>query len=443
MRERRESDSVNLHPARPEEAPLDSREKGIPGNVTGVAPGQVAAQHWNLLREDLPLPVAVLRQDALTHNRTWMRNFLGHHGVRLAPHGKTNMSPGLFDLQLEDGAWAITLATPHQIQVARHFRYPRIFLANQLIGRSAIEYVFGELNADPGFEFYCLVDSIQSVQQIVQVARRVRSPRRMSVLVEMGYPGGRTGCRTLAQGLEIARSVAAHPDAVQLCGIEGFEGLIRQPFLEETIRAIQSFLATVTELARACEADGLFPDAPILLSAGGSAYFDLVVQAFSQANLTHPTLVLLRSGCYLTHDSLMYTVAFDRMKRRSPEIATLGEGLRPVIEVWAYVQSRPEPRLAIAGLGKRDVSHDELPVPLAWYRPGRGASQPTPMPPGHRTTRLNDQHGYLELPEDSPLAVGDMVGFGISHPCLTFDKWRVLHLIDADYNVVNSVRTYF
>ena len=74
--------------------------------------------------------------------------------------------------------------------------------------------------------------------------------------------------------------------------------------------------------------------------------------------------------------------------------------------------------------------HDELPVPLAWYRPGSGALQPTPMPPGHRTTRLNDQHGYLELPEGSPLAVGDMVGFGISHPCLTFDKWRQVLVVD-------------
>ena len=434
---------MSSHPTRPEEAPLNSCDKGIPGNVAAVQRQDVPDQGWNLLREDLPLPVAVLKQDALMHNSQWMRNFVGHHGVHLAPHGKTSMCPGLFDLQLADGAWAITLATPHQIQVARHFGYQRIFLANQLIGRSAIEYVFGELNADPAFEFYCLVDSVQSVDQLVRVARRSHSLRSMSVLVEMGYPGGRTGCRTVAQGLEVARAVAAHPDALRLCGVEGFEGLIRKSTPEETNRGVESFLGTVTELARSCEVGGLFADAPILLSAGGSAFFDLVVKAFSQANLSRPSLVLLRSGCYLTHDSLMYTFAFDQMKIRSPQIAALGEGLRPVIEVWAYVQSRPEAQFAIAGLGKRDVSHDELPVPIAWFRPGSGASQPSPMPPGHRTTRLNDQHAHLDIPADSPLAVGDMVGFGISHPCLTFDKWRVLHLVDADYAVVDSVRTYF
>jgi D-serine dehydratase len=434
---------VSPSPARPEEAPLNSCDKGIPGNVTAVHRRNVSAQGWNLLREDLPLPVAVLKQNALTHNSQWMRNFVRHHGVYLAPHGKTSMSPGLFDLQLADGAWAITLSTPHQIQVARHFGYQRIFLANQLIGRSAIEYVYDELNADPAFEFYCLVDSIQGVEQLARVAKCRRSPRRMSVLVEMGYRGGRTGCRTVAQGLEVARAVAAHPHALRLCGVEGFEGLIRKPTGEDTLREVESFLGTVTELARCCEVGGLLAEAPILLSAGGSAYFDLVVKAFSQANLARPSLVLLRSGCYLTHDSLMYTVAFDRMKIRSPEIAALGEGLRPVIEVWAYVQSRPEAQFAIAGLGKRDVSHDELPVPVAWFRPGSGSSQPWPMPPAHRTTRLNDQHAYLDIPADSPLAVGDMVGFGISHPCLTFDKWRVMHLVDADYVVVDSVRTYF
>jgi D-serine dehydratase len=349
----------------------------------------------------------------------------------------------LFDLQLADGAWAITLATPHQIQVARHFGYSRIFLANQLIGRSAIEYTFAELNADPRFEFYCLVDSVQCVEQLVKVARRLKSPRSMSVLVEMGYPGGRTGCRSVSQGLEVARFVAAHSDVVQLRGVEGFESFLRKSSPEETVLSIHSFLDTMTELARACEAEGLFRDAPILLSAGGSSSFDLVVKAFSEVKLRRPTLVLLRSGCYLTHDSLMFTAAFNQMKLRSPAIAALGEGLRPVIEVWAYVQSRPEAQLIIAGLGKRDVSHDDMPVPLAWFRPGGGAARPSAMPPGYRITRLDDQHGYLEIPRDSPLVVGDMVGFGISHPCLTFDKWRVLHLANADYTILDTVRTYF
>jgi D-serine dehydratase len=92
-------------------------------------------------------------------------------------------------------------------------------------------------------------------------------------------------------------------------------------------------------------------------------------------------------------------------------------------------------------MGKRDVSYDDLPVPLKWLRPERGVS--ADVAPGHEVTGLNDQHCHLRIPADSPLAVGDMVCFGISHPCLTFDKWQVIPVVDDDYNVISAVRTYF
>lgn len=434
---------MNTVQRRPDSQHLTTCDKGVPGNVRSMRSQDVAAQGWNVLREDLPLPVAILKSEALAHNRQWMRQFLGAHDVLLAPHGKTSMSPGLFDLQLADGAWAITLATPHQIQVARHFGYSRIFLANQLVGRSAIEFVVAELDADPEFEFYCLVDSVAGVEQLLRVARRVGLKRRICVLVEMGYSGGRTGCRSVDQGLDVARFVAANGDSVQLSGIEGFEGLIRRASAQDTVQEVEGFLSQVVDLARACESESLFAASPIILSAGGSAYFDLVVKLLCQANLNRPFSVILRSGCYLTHDSLMYTVAFEHMKRRSPEVQSIGADLRHVIEVWAYVQSRPEPELAIVGMGKRDVSYDELPVPLTWFQPGSRFPSPMTIPPSHRITRLNDQHGYLSIPADSPLRVGDLIGFGISHPCLTFDKWRVMHVVDANYTVQESIRTYF
>jgi len=138
----------------------------------------------------------------------------------------------------------------------------------------------------------------------------------------------------------------------------------------------------------------------------------------------------------------MYTRAFEQLRKRAPDLpARLGE-MRPALEVWAYVQSRPEPGRVIAALGKRDISHDDMPVPLFWSRPGLKGS-PSAVPAGHEVLALNDQHAYLRVPEDSPLAVGDMVAFGISHPCLTFDKWRLIHRVDDDYNVLGAFRTYF
>ncbi len=56
---------------------------------------------------------------------------------------------------------------------------------------------------------------------------------------------------------------------------------------------------------------------------------------------------------------------------------------------------------------------------------------------------LNDQHAYVRVPPGFDLAVGDIVGCGISHPCTTFDRWRALPLVDEHCNVAGVVRTFF
>ncbi|WP_246688604.1 MULTISPECIES: amino acid deaminase [unclassified Mesorhizobium] len=424
-------------------APLSALEKGVPGHVSSMRLADVGAQAWELLREDVPLPAAIIRSQALHHNSAWMRSFLTQCGAEIAPHGKTTMSPQLFDIQLADGAWAITVATTHQLQVARQFGFKRIVLANQLVGRSAIDYVVHELATDPQFDFFCLVDDPSNVSVLAARVRETGLSRPLNVLVELGYSGGRTGCRTVAQALALAREIRATGGALALAGIEGFEGLMRASTNAETLSLVEAFLSKVVELAEVCAAEDLFDSATVLLSAGGSSFFDIVAKRLARAATGRPSMVLLRSGCYLTHDASLYVRAMEAMRERNPELATFDGGLRPALEIWAYVQSRPEAGKAIIGFGKRDASYDDLPVALSWYRPGGGMPSPLAVPAGHKVTRLNDQHCHLEIPEESPLRVGDMMGFGISHPCLTFDKWRVIHLVDDAFRITGSIRTYF
>lgn len=422
---------------------LSACDKGMPGGMAPIARSAIANQHWNVLREDLPLPVALLKQSALHHNSRWMRDFLARTGTRIAPHGKTSMSPQLFDLQIDNGAWAITVSTPHQIHVARAFGYPRVVLANQLIGRASIGYVLDELQRDAGFDFYCLVDSQEAVARLAEVAAQRAIGRPLKVLLEGGYIGGRTGCRTFEACMEVARAVrAAHPH-LTLAGVEGFEGLIKEASQEATEARVQAFLQFLGDVARQCDAEGLFTEEQVLMSAGGSDFYDMVTHAFSALQLGRPTLNLTRSGCYLTHDSVMYAKTDPLVHQRNPELAQMGPGLRPAIEVWAYVQSRPEPGLVIATMGKRDVGVDHLPVLERWFRPGGTMPEPLAAPPQHQVVGLNDQHAKLSVPPDSPLAVGDMLGFGIGHPCLTFDKWRVMTVVDDRYDVVDAISTYF
>ncbi|MGH6884644.1 MAG: amino acid deaminase, partial [Geminicoccales bacterium] len=302
--------------------------------------------------------------------------------------------------------------------------------------------VLTELADDPGFEFLCLIDSARGVELLADEARAFRLDRPLQVLLEAGYPGGRTGSRSLDHALEVARAAALAPE-LALVGAEAFEGLIHEATPEASARKVEGFLDFVVEVAIACAGENLFAPGPVLLSAGGSAFFDRVAQRFRSAELSRAVKIVLRSGCYLTHDSRMYRELFAALCERTPEAKAIGPGLRPALEVWACVQSVPEPGLAIATMGKRDVSYDvDLPVPEQWFRPGLH-ERPQALGDGFAVTKLNDQHAYLAVPDHSPLEVGDMVSFGISHPCTTFDKWQLLYLVDDDYRVVEAIRTFF
>lgn len=418
--------------------PLTPLTKSMPSVEADIAIADVAAKGWNVLREDLALPVAVLRRSALERNEEWMRNFCKAADVTIAPHGKTTMSPQLFQHQMNAGAWAMTVATLQQLRVCRAFGHRRVVLANQLIGRQAIDYVASELRSDPSFEFYCLVDSVRGVEMLADALAQNPVGRPLNVLLEGGTLGGRTGCRTIEEALAVARAVKAASPHVVLRGVEGFEGLNT----DASDEAIGAFLSYLVSIAEASAREGLFADGPVLMSAGGSAFFDLVADAFHSAQLGRPVQVLIRSGCYISLDAAMYTRSIERLLERKPALADLGPAPTNALEVWAYVQSRPEPTKVILTAGKRDLSYDvHLPVALHWHRPGEGTVHAVPAQ--HTIVGLNDQHAHMIVPADSPLQVGDMVGLGVSHPCTTFDKWQVMFVVDEAYDVVGAIRTFF
>jgi len=418
--------------------PLDPSTKGLPFDAPPLTIGDVGGKGWNILKGDVPLPVAVIRSDILAGNSAWMGAFTKANDLLLAPHGKTTMAPHLFDLQVKDGAWAITVANAQQMEVCRRFGVRRVLMANQPVGRQAIDACFWALRAGDGFELYCLADGQQGLALLADGARRLPPPKGnpLQVLVEIGFIGGRTGARTRAEALAVARSVAATP-GLHLAGFECFEGLLPTP--QEADRLIDE----VAALAGLALAEELFSaNQSVVISAGGTSFFDRVGERFDKTSFGRPVLRVLRSGCYLTHDSIGYAAAFRRIEQETTLHLPPG-GLSAALEVWAYVQSRPEKTRAIVGLGKRDIGFDTgLPVPLRWYRPG-ATTEPEDMPKRHEIVALNDQHGHMTLPVDSPLQVGDLVALGMGHPCTTFDKWSMLFEVDPQYRVTRALKTFF
>ena len=247
-------------------------------------------------------------------------------------------------------------------------------------------------------------------------------------MLEIGLPGGRTGCRTHDEAIALAARIRAG-NAAKLVGIETYEGQGATADSAHDAAYTDTLMHRVDADARHGVDNGLFETDEVLVSAGGSAIYDLVALRL-KPTLGMPVRGLLRSGCYVTHDHGTY------QRFQKPLDARIGcapgESLRAAMEVWATVQSCPEPNLAIVAMGKRDVSFDlSMPVPIA--RAARGALQASGVPASWEITALNDQHGYLRWSDaDAALApmVGERVAFGISHPCTTFDKWHWMPVVD-------------
>ncbi|MGV2291084.1 amino acid deaminase [Trinickia sp. YCB016] len=417
-------------------ATIDPYSKGL-----GMLPSasvqldEAARLEWNLLNEDVSLPAAVLYADRIEHNLKWMQAFVAEYGVKLAPHGKTTMAPQLFRRQIETGAWGITLATAHQVRAAYLGGVQRVLMANQLVGKHNMAMI-AELLTDPEFEFFCLVDSAEGVEQLGEFFGSVG--KTLQVLIELGVPGGRTGVRDAAQRDAVLAAIARYPRALKLAGIELYEGVLKEePEVREFLRGA---VATTRELADA----GRFARTPAILSGAGSAWYDVVAEEFAQAQAAGQIEVVLRPGCYLTHDVGIYKKAQTDIFARNPIAKKMGEGLLPALQLWAYVQSIPEPDRAIIGMGKRDSAFDAgLPEPARHYRPGTSKPRDIGAGEGWEVFGMMDQHAYLRIPPGADLKVGDMIAFDISHPCLTFDKWRQVLVVDPQYRVTEVIETYF
>ena len=422
---------------------LDVATKGYPLSSPALPISAIGAQRWSLLAGDLPLPQAVICDSALAHNHAWMRDFTASTGVLLAPHGKTTMAPQIFAQQLAAGAWGITVANVQQLVICVRFGVRRIIMANQLLGRAEVGAVIHLQEAHPDLEFHFLIDSQAQLTSIERVADSQSMSRKLTALLELGVAGGRTGARTFDEAVGVARVVAASK-TIALSGLECYEGLQITGDSGRDAIMVAGLMQRVHDVALACDREGLFAGRSIILTAGGSAAFDIVARDLPM-KLSKPVLTILRSGCYVTHDSGFYNRMLEGVKARSGTAWQSRPGLRPALEVWSRAQSCPEPGLAILTMGKRDASFDlEMPIVCKRYRPGIDTA-PQPAPATWKIANMNDQHAYLRFSADDDAApqVGDLVGCGISHPCTTFDKWRALFTVDDDYRVTGAIRTFF
>jgi D-serine deaminase-like pyridoxal phosphate-dependent protein len=418
------------------EARLSPRDKGIPERAFGMTVTEFLATRPRL--SEFWTPLVALDRQSIDNNLDLMARWCSSRGLQLMPHGKTTMAPQLWQRQLDTGSIGITLATMGQVRTARSFGLDSIMLANAVVDRRSLRYLAGEL-AEGQFRFVCWADSVATIAAMEQGLRGVELPRPVDVCVELGAAGGRTGARSVAEALEVARRIS-DSKVLRLAGVGGYEGSLGHDRSGTTLADIRRYVRQQLELHRAL--GGLYDDGDIYVTAGGSAYFDVVAEVYGEAMATDPhTLWTLRSGAYITHDDGFYRRISPLDEGRPAGQAEAGR-LRPAMRGIARVVSHPEPGLALLDGGKRDFPFDEgLPIPRSQAPDLQGPWTPLA---GSSISAMNDQHSYLAL-TGPDVRLGSVVSLGLSHPCTTFDKWHYLPMTasqDSDL-VVELVRTFF
>ncbi|MDR6868054.1 D-serine deaminase-like pyridoxal phosphate-dependent protein [Microbacterium resistens] len=393
--------------------------KSVPPRLHGLPLSAVPAAGARL--SEFGTPLLTVHEAALAHNETTVLDWAHAQGMKVAPHGKTTMAPALWQRLLDAGSWGITVATPWQAGVAIDAGVERVLLAGAVADAAGAARLGAQLAARPGLRLLVWADALDTVAILADALADAVRP--VEVLVELGGAHGRTGVRTVAEGEEIARAIAAAP-GLRLAGVAGYEGPFGPDRSEASVAAVDAYLRRMGELF-----EGVLPlidhaERPIL-TAGGSAWPDRVAAVL--APYTADAEVILRSGAFQIHDDGFYA----RMGPFGSVVPTAP--LRSAMHAWARVVSRPEADLALLDAGRRDVPFDlDLPVP-------QGVEG--------EVTALNDQHAFLRTADGARLAVGDVVRLGLSHPCTAFDKWRVVPVIDdpdaEDPLVIGAVATWF
>lgn len=398
---------------------IEISSKGFPLDSYGKTIDKFLRTKPNIFSSRFQFPIMVLKETALKQNIDRMARFCKSVGAELAPHVKTTMSPQIAQMQVSAGAYALTIANFWQAEIFRNHGFKKLIIANEILDPAAIEAI-SILNAKNKAEIIFYVDSLAGLDII---KKHTPSNGKQNLFIEIGTDMGRGGVRDLDLAVAIAKNIS-EDDRLNLRGVTGFEGAV--PNAARTEQGENSVTEFCKKIVEAAKRIYLYKSSyEFIISAGGSAYFDIVAKELSKFD--EPRILLLRSGGYVTHDSRYYEEIYP--------FKGSNDAFLPAIEVWAQIISAPEKGFGVLNLGKRDVGCDlHNPIPILKYD-GKLSKF------SGEVEKLNDQHGFLRSNQN--FAVSELIGLGISHPCTTFDKWRLIPLVNDNYDVVDCIHTFF
>ncbi len=423
---------------------IDDRIRGFPPGHSPLALDAIGQQGWKPYDGKMALPLMSLDEVAFAGNLKSMMGYVKDHGIEIAPHAKTPMSTAIAKTLVAAGAWGTTVADIRQASVFLRAGLRRLILGNETGGLPAARRLAAMVAGFPDAELHVFVDSTD-VENALRIAWGERGDLPpLGLLVEFG--AGRAGARDMETGIAILDSVlGAETPTFRLTGIAAYEGAAATADPAETINRIKGLMTLTADFLPRVRAR-ISDNRKLIVTAGGSVYFDMVTAGLAEAVATDPNcLLVLRSGAIFFHDHGVYERGLASLDARrgfvvGGTVRSASDEFVPALRLWSEVLSRPEAGLAISGMGMRDVANDQgLPRPLALYRDGERRSDLA----GAEVLRLNDQHAFVKLPDDAGVKVGDVIEFGISHPCTCLDRQAILYSLDREHRVTKAYLTSF
>src|SRR5262245_5334406 len=293
---------------------LDDRIRGVPPGTVGLVSTSVAAQRWHPASGRMSLPVLTLDEAAFAENRDLFLRYAREQGVQVAPHAKTPMAPDLAHALVEAGAWGTTVADIRQASVMLRAGLERLILANEVGGIGGARRLAALVAAFPEAEIYAFVDSVAAANALASAWRENPALPPLRILIETG--AARAGARTTSEAEAVADAVEAAGGRLQLAGVATYEGAAAVTDPVRTDEIIGSLLAMTGDLMLRLRAR-VGPDVPLILTAGGSTFFDKVVAKLLPFAREAKAPLLLRSGAIYFHDHGLYDSALAALDRRN------------------------------------------------------------------------------------------------------------------------------
>jgi D-serine dehydratase len=417
--------------------------RGLPLQTAVTKSSAVMEELWHPADGRMSLPLLSLDLETYCANKTAMLDICEATGCEIAPHAKTPMSPVLAHDQVESGAWGISVADLRQAAVMLNGGISRILIANEIGGHAAAMRLARLLGGFPKADIYLFVDSLDFVTALAEAWSRDTALPPLKLLAEVGC--GRGGVNTDDELDGLLRGILGIADArITLAGIAAYEGTANRPVEADLLANLDDLFARVSHAMKVARRT-VGVDVPLILSMGGSSLFDYVI-ARSRAILDEDggATLLLRCGACFFSDNGPIRARLRAIAERGllgPDIsARIATSFEPALRIWAEVLSVNGRHDAICGFGLRDVAHDQgLPTPLALWRAGERVAL---LDRGAVVAKLNDQHAFVQVPE-CLVSLGDVIEFGINHPCTTIDKHDVIYGLGETGTVSVALRTFF